>query len=265
MSKKLRLKEDEPPSEPKVQRRRRPAAEIVRELRRLRSTPLRIEDDNESWTGNQEKVPPPDLPVTSLEQLEQIRLTRHRITMLIVRPFFEQAVTGCFVRVNINSALEQPEHRIAEILGLLELDYGYKLDEIPTNVALSLRYDDLVVPHEINDVSNMAFTRNEFELWRDNLVHQAIQPPTSSLVTRKKIELYNALQAEAKGLALVRQSFRLTIRPPEKGGILERHGGVYPWQLKQPSKKSSLPFKGFIGEANPVLAGMPDVKGTKKS
>ncbi|KAH8303442.1 hypothetical protein KR059_011285, partial [Drosophila kikkawai] len=239
------------PSEPKVQRRRRPAAEIVRELRRLRSTPLRIEDDNESWTGNQEKVPPPDLPVTSLEQLEQIRLTRHRITMLIVRPFFEQAVTGCFVRVkptiipfnykekfkdflqqvNINSALEQPEHRIAEILGLLELDYGYKLDEIPTNVALSLRYDDLVVPHEINDVSNMAFTRNEFELWRDNLVHQAIQPPTSSLVTRKKIELYNALQAEAKGLALIRQSFRLTIRPPEKGGILERHGGVYPWQL----------------------------------
>lgn len=80
---------------------RRPAAEIVRELRRLRSTPLRVEDDNEYWAGNQEKAPPPDLPVTSLAQLEQLRLTRHRISLLIVRPFFEQAVTGCFVRVNM--------------------------------------------------------------------------------------------------------------------------------------------------------------------
>ncbi|KAH8241645.1 hypothetical protein KR038_001974, partial [Drosophila bunnanda] len=227
------------PSEPQVPRRRRPASEIIRELRRLRSTPLRVEDD-EAWTGNQEKVPPPDLPVTSLEQLEQLRLTRHKISLLIVRPFFEQAVTGCFVRININGAAEMPEHRIAEILEILELDYGYKLDEIPTNVALKLRYDDLVVPHEINDVSNMGFTQEEFQLWRDNLVHQAIKPPTTSMVTRKKIELYNALQAEAKGLALIRQSFRLAIRPPDKGGILERHGGVYPWRLKKPS--SSLPF-----------------------
>ncbi|KAH8287744.1 hypothetical protein KR054_012393, partial [Drosophila jambulina] len=220
------------PSEQQVPRRRRPASEIVRELRRLRSTPLRIEDDNESWTaGSQEKVPEPDLPVTSLEQLEQLRLTRHRIGLLIVRPFFEQAVTGCFVRLNINGVMELPEHRIAEILGIVELDYGYKLDEIPTNVALKLRYDDLVMPHEINDISNMAFTRDEFELWRDNLVHQAIEAPTTSMVTRKKIELYNALQAEAKGLALIRQSFRLAIRPPDKGGILERHGVVYPWRL----------------------------------
>ncbi|KAH8361039.1 hypothetical protein KR200_002475, partial [Drosophila serrata] len=221
-------------------RRRRPASEIIRELRRLRATPLRVEDENEPWTGNQVKVPPPDLPVTSLEQLEQLRLTRHKISLLIVRPFFEQAVTGCFVRINVNSAGEPPDHRIAEILDILELDYGYKLDEIPTNAALKLRYEDLIVPHEINDVSNMAFTQEEFELWRINLIQQAIQPPTTSMVTRKKIELYNALQAEAKGLALIRQSFRLNIRPPDKGGILERHGGVYPWRLKKPS--SSLPF-----------------------
>ncbi|KAH8238574.1 hypothetical protein KR032_010571, partial [Drosophila birchii] len=228
-------------AEPQVAaRRRRPASEIVRELRRLRSTPLRVDDDNELWTGNMERVPTPDVPVTSLEQLEPLRLTRHKISQLIVRPFFEQAVTGCFVRININHPDEVPEHRIAEILEILELDYGYKLDEIPTNLALKLRYDDLIVPHEITDVSNMAFTRDEFELWRDNLVHQAIQPPTTSMVTRKKIELYNAMQAEAKGLALIRQSFHLTIRPPEKGGILERHGGVYPWRLKKPS--SSLPF-----------------------
>ncbi|KAH8280677.1 hypothetical protein KR018_002584, partial [Drosophila ironensis] len=217
---------------PSQRRPRRPAAEIVRELRHLRASPLRIDDENELWAPGFERPPPPERPVATMEQLEPLRLTRYRISLLLVRPAFEQAVTGCFVRVNVNHEGEQPEYRIGEILGLAEMEYGYKVDEVPTNYTLRLRYEDLIVQHEINDVSNLAFTREEFQLWQDNCVNQAIDPPTSGMVTRKKIELYNAMQCEAKALALIRQNFQHPLRPPQKGGILERHGSAYPWRLK---------------------------------
>ncbi|KAH8368553.1 hypothetical protein KR084_012902 [Drosophila pseudotakahashii] len=218
----------------RFRRSRRPAAEIVRELRHLRSSPLRIDDEDESWMEGHERPPTPDLPVASRDQLEQLRLSRHRIGMLLVRPAFEQAVTGCFVRVNVNGQEELPDYRIAEILGLGELDLGYQVGEIPTNVALRLRYEDLVMLHEINDVSNLAFTQEEFALWRDNCVNQALSPPTSHMVTRKKIELYNALQCEARALSLIQRTFSFALRPPQKCSIVERHGAVYPWRLKHP-------------------------------
>ncbi|XP_017119171.1 RNA polymerase-associated protein RTF1 homolog [Drosophila elegans] len=216
------------------QRSRRPAAEIVRELRRLRATPLRIDDEDESWAEGHERRPAPDVPLSSCRELEQLRLSRHRIGLLLVRPAFEQAVTGCFVRVNINGREELPDYRIAEVLGLGELDLGYQLEEVPTNVALRLRYEDLVVLHEIGDISNLAFTQEEFEWWRDNCVSQAISPPTTHTVARKKVELYNALQGEARALATIRRGVTFKLRPPHKSGIMERHGGVYPWRLQHP-------------------------------
>jgi len=225
---------------------RRPAAEIVRELRNLRASPLRIDDENESWVNGYEKPPTPDLPVTSRDQLELLRLSRHRIGLLLVRPAFEQAVTGCFVRVNVSGQGELPDHRIAEVLGICELDFGYKVEQIPTNVALRLRYDDLEMQHEINDVSNLNFTQEEFELWRDNCVNQAISPPTTHILTRKKVELYNALQLEAKPLSLIQRTFSFALRPQQKIGIMERHGVVYPWQLNH-----SLPFVSQSPTENP--------------
>ncbi|KAH8409171.1 hypothetical protein KR009_009814, partial [Drosophila setifemur] len=215
-----------------VPQRRRSTSEIVRELKLLRASPLRFEEDDDLWTGGQNKPPPPDYPLERREQLEKLRLSRYRISMLLVRPAFEQAVSGCYARVNINGEDELPKFRIAEILGLEELDFGYKVDEIPTNMALRLRYEDVVALHEINDVSNLEFTNREFEFWQDNCINQAIDPPTTGLVARKKIELYNAMQCEAKALTVIRQNFVHTLKPTQKRGILERHGRAYPWRLK---------------------------------
>ncbi|XP_022225939.1 RNA polymerase-associated protein Rtf1 [Drosophila obscura] len=210
---------------------RRPMSEIARELRRLKALPLRVDDEDE-----RPKVAAVDRPVKRLDQLEPLRLTRHRLTQLLVRPAFEQAVLSCFVRVNTNglSSGERPEHRIAQIVGVVELALGYLVDEIPTNLALRLRYNGELAAHELNDISNVAFTLPEFQLWYDWCVNQAIQPPTISLIARKKIELYNALQSEAKALALIKQTCTLTMRPPQRGGILERHGATYPWRLQRP-------------------------------
>ncbi|XP_001354651.2 RNA polymerase-associated protein Rtf1 [Drosophila pseudoobscura] len=213
----------------RIEKSRRPISEIAQELRRLKASPLRIDDEKE--------LPKPsvsDRPVKRLEQLEPVRLTRHRITQLLVRPAFEQAVTSCFVRVNVNGQGEQPEYRIAEIVGVEELGLGYFVDGIPTNITLRLRYNSVPMLHELNDISNMAFSLPEFQLWCDYCVNQGISPPTNSVIARKKIELYNALQSEAKALALIKQTCTLNMRPAHRGGILERHGATYPWRLQRP-------------------------------
>ncbi|XP_017135465.1 RNA polymerase-associated protein Rtf1 [Drosophila miranda] len=222
----------------RIEKSRRPISEIAQELRRLKASPLRIDDEKELL-----KPSVSDRPVKRLDQLEPLRLTRHRITQLLVRPAFEQAVTSCFVRVNINGQGEQSEYRIAEIVGIEELGLGYFVDGIPTNITLRLRYHCEVMPHELNDISNMAFTLPEFQLWYDYCVNQGISPPTNSLIARKKIELYNALQSEAKSLALIKQTCSLNMRPAHRGGILERHGATYPWHLQHPTEATPSTLK----------------------
>ncbi|KAH8300851.1 hypothetical protein KR044_000258, partial [Drosophila immigrans] len=212
----------------------RPKSEILRELRRLRATPMRPDDDDDD--GQLRAKPPPSKPVRTLEQLDALRLTRHRLMQLHSCSSFEQVVSNCFVRLNVNAVDVLPEYRIAEIVQVEELPEGYYVDKLATNIVLHLRYEDIVARHELNDVSNVAFTREEFELWRDNCICQAIEFPSTELVARKKIELYNALNSEQNKLQspLPRNDLltaSMPMRPVPRGGLLERFGGTYPWQL----------------------------------
>ncbi|KAH8416357.1 hypothetical protein KR222_000269, partial [Zaprionus bogoriensis] len=236
-------------------RHRRPKSEILRELRRLSSQPTPAEGEDDEL--DEMLAPPPSKPVRSLEQLDALRLTRHRIEQLLHCVNFEQAVRNCFVRLNINAPNQTPEYRIAEIMGVEELSEGYYVGKTPTNIALHLRFEDLLERHELNDISNMAFTREEFDLWHDNCICQAIAWPTTDLIARKKLEIYNALNSETKspvGLPQTKGLLPLTIpiRPPPRGGLLERVGGVYPWKLQRPTPPT--PPVPATPELNPLSA-----------
>ncbi|KAM8721542.1 hypothetical protein ACLKA7_007424 [Drosophila subpalustris] len=228
--------------------RSRPKSEILRELKRLRSAPVRPDDDEEEALA----APTPAQPVRTLEEIDALRLTRHRIKQLLRCTNFEQAVRSCFVRLNISAPNAPPEYRIAEIMGAEELPEGYYVDKTATNIALHLRYEDLVQNHELNDLSNMAFTREEFEFWRDNCICQAIEWPTTELVARKKIELYNALNSEGKLTSVLQQNdllpLTMPMRPAPRGGLLERYGGVYPWKLQRPPTPPA-PEDPFVGSS----------------
>ncbi|KAH8386464.1 hypothetical protein KR093_000764, partial [Drosophila rubida] len=219
----------------------RPKAEILRELRRLRATSVRADDDDPDELQLTLSLPAaPAKPVRTLEQLDALRLTRHRIKQLLGCSGFDQVLSNCFVRLNVNAGGVPPEYRIAEIVLVDELAEGYYVDKLATNVVLHLRYEDVVQKHELNDISNMAFTREEFELWRDNCICQAIEWPTTELVARKKIDLYNALNSEGKAPSPPSQQSGLLaansmpMRPVPRGGLLERFGGTYPWKLQRP-------------------------------
>lgn len=216
--------------------RRRPQSEIVRELRRLSTLPTPIDEDE------LDKPPPPSKPIESLELLNPLHLTRHRIEQLLQCEKFEETVSNCFVRLNVNEADNPtPDYRIAEIMCVERLSQGYYVDKMPTNIALHLRFEDLLERHELNDISNMPFTQEEFDLWHDNCICQAIDFPTTELVARKKLEIYNALNSGIKVSPLLTGPKAMPMRPLPRGSLPERIGGVYPWKLKGPTRQPTPP------------------------
>lgn len=226
--------------------RRRPKSEIVRELRRLSTLPTPVDEDEIA------KLPAPSKPIESLELLDPLRLTRHRIEQLLQCDKFEETVRNCFVRLNVNEADNPtPDYRIAEIMSVERLSEGYYVDKTATNIALHLRFEDLLERHELNDISNMPFTQEEFDLWHDNCICQAIDFPTTELVTRKKLEIYNALNSGIKVSPLLAGAKAIPIRPPPRGCLPERIGGVYPWKLQPPARLLTPPPMPPLPALNP--------------
>ncbi|EDW05656.1 uncharacterized protein Dmoj_GI11152 [Drosophila mojavensis] len=231
------------------QRKHRPKSEIVWELQRMRSLPVRVDDDIGEVNVVVDELGGPNatVPARTLVQLDALRLTRHRLEQLLRCNNFEATVRSCFVRLNVNPMTVPAEYRIAEIMGTSELAEGYYVGKTPTNIVLHLRYEDLVEKHELNDISNMAFTTEEFDFWHDNCICQGYEWPTVELISRKKIEIYNALNSEGKLSSMLKQNGLLPtampMRPVPKGGLLERSGRVYPWKLQRPpSPRSLLPL-----------------------
>lgn len=215
------------PRDEHAHRRTRPQSEILHELRRLSMVPTTVDDDErdtQAGTVSNE-------PVRSLKDLNALRLTRYRIVQLLQCSNFEATIRDCFVRLNVNADSPIPDYRIAEIMSVERLSQGYYVGTTPTNIALHLRFEDLLERHELNDISNIAFTQEEFDLWYDNCICQAIDFPTTELIARKKLEIYNALNSGIK----VSYDISFPMRPPPRGSLLDRVGGVYPWKLQRPA------------------------------
>lgn len=80
--------------------------------------------------------------VTKREDLNKIRLSRHKMEKFVHLPFFSRVVTGCFVRIGIgnNNGNGKPVYRVAEISGVCETGKIYQLGSTRTNKGLKLRY-----------------------------------------------------------------------------------------------------------------------------
>lgn len=79
--------------------------------------------------------------VNKREDLNKIRLSRHKMEKFVHLPFFSRVVTGCFVRIGIgnNNGSGKPVYRVAEVSGVCETGKVYQLGSTRTNVGLRLR------------------------------------------------------------------------------------------------------------------------------
>ncbi|GAA6079858.1 RNA polymerase-associated protein RTF1 homolog isoform X1, partial [Tachysurus ichikawai] len=100
-----------------------------------RSSRLSSSDDEEE----KEATPPKSQPVSLPEELNRIRLSRHKLERWCHMPFFAKTVTGCYVRIGIGNCSSKPVYRVAEIVDVVETAKVYQLGSTRTNKGLQLR------------------------------------------------------------------------------------------------------------------------------
>ncbi|XP_066903278.1 RNA polymerase-associated protein RTF1 homolog [Halyomorpha halys] len=132
------------------------------------------------------------------EELNKIRLSRHKMERFVHLPFFTRVVTGCFVRIGIGNHNGKPVYRVAEISGVVETAKIYQLGNTRTNKGLKLRHGNQERVFRLEFISNQEFTEPEFLKWKDTLSSSNIQLPTLDNVESKMKDIKEAMIYEFK-------------------------------------------------------------------
>uniref|UniRef100_A0A3Q3KJU4 RNA polymerase-associated protein RTF1 homolog n=1 Tax=Monopterus albus TaxID=43700 RepID=A0A3Q3KJU4_MONAL len=145
-------------------------------------------DDDEK-----EETPPKSQPVSLPDELNRIRLSRHKLERWCHMPFFAKTVTGCFVRIGIGNSSSKPVYRVAEIVDVVETAKIYQLGSTRTNKGLQLRHGGDTRVFRLEFVSNQEFTESEFMKWKEAMMVAGMQVPTLDEITRKEQSIKEAM------------------------------------------------------------------------
>lgn len=137
--------------------------------------------------------------ITTLDEMNKLRLSRHKLETFINLPIFEKTIVGCFVRVNISpinsKSPQQLGYKMAEIVAVVETPEVYLFgNHIRTNKKIRLRHGN----HERTDsmafVSNQDFTISEFQDFQHNCKVDAVRLPNIIRIAQKKEKVDKALE-----------------------------------------------------------------------
>lgn len=145
-------------------------------------------DDDEK-----EETPPKSQPVSLPDELNRVRLSRHKLERWCHMPFFAKTVTGCFVRIGIGNSSSKPVYRVAEIVDVVETAKVYQLGTTRTNKGLQLRHGGDTRVFRLEFVSNQEFTDNEFMKWKEAMMVAGMQVPNLDEITKKEQSIKEAM------------------------------------------------------------------------
>ncbi|KAG7256909.1 hypothetical protein CRUP_036155 [Coryphaenoides rupestris] len=158
----------------------------VKSDRSSRSSSYDDEDEKED-------TPPKSQPVSLPDELNRVRLSRHKLERWCHMPFFSKTVTGCFVRIGIGNSSSKPVYRVAEIVDVVETAKVYQLGTTRTNKGLQLRHGGDTRVFRLEFVSNQEFTDNEFMKWKEAMIVASMQVPTLDELTKKEQSIKEAM------------------------------------------------------------------------
>lgn len=157
------------------------------------------EEDGATKTASSSSTSKRPVYISTNEDLNKIRLSRHKMERFLALPFFDRIVTNCFVRISIgNSSTNAPVYRVAEIMGVVETAKIYSLGKNRTNKGLKLRHGTQERVFRLEFISNQEFSQTEFEKWKEVCAATDIELPTTDLVDRKLKDIKEAVVYEFK-------------------------------------------------------------------
>lgn len=77
--------------------------------------------------------------VPTRQDLNLIRLSRHKLERFVHMPFFDRIAKGCFVKVGIGQHNNTPVYRVAEVIGVHETAKIYNLGNTKTNKVVFIK------------------------------------------------------------------------------------------------------------------------------
>lgn len=136
--------------------------------------------------------------VTTREQLNQIKLSRHKLERFVHLPFFKRIAIGCFVRIMIGQHNGRPVYRVCEVMDVVETAKIYQLGNTRTNKGLRLRHGSQERVFRLEFASNQEFSETEFAKWRQTCAVQNITAPTVEKWESKMRDIKEAISYEFK-------------------------------------------------------------------
>ncbi|XP_032241645.2 RNA polymerase-associated protein RTF1 homolog [Nematostella vectensis] len=181
------------------------------------------DDDQESKSSDEESYEASDeeqaeyapVPVSRPDDLERIRLSRHKMERWVHMPFFAKTLAGCFVRIGIGNHDGRPVYRVAEIKDVVETAKVYSLGATKTNKGLKLMHGPQERVFRLEFVSNQRISETEFQRWKEECEAHGIPLPTLDDVEKKvkdieeaKNHAYN--EEDIEKIVSEKQKFRKT-------------------------------------------------------
>uniref|UniRef100_A0A1B0CCY9 Putative rna polymerase-associated protein rtf1 n=1 Tax=Lutzomyia longipalpis TaxID=7200 RepID=A0A1B0CCY9_LUTLO len=156
------------------------------------------ESESEDEQKGSSSVPKRPQYITNRDELNKIRLSRHKMERFVHLPIFERVVTNCFVRISIGNHNGKPVYRVAEIVGIVETAKVYQLGKSRTNKGMRLRHGTQERVFRLEFISNQDFSESEFQKWRDVCACSDTELPTLELQQQKVKDIKEAMAYEYK-------------------------------------------------------------------
>lgn len=136
--------------------------------------------------------------VLSRTELNQIRLSRHKLERFVHLPFFDRLAKGCYVKIGIGQHNNMPVYRVAEITGVYETAKIYTLGKSRTNKGLRVRHGNQERVFRLEFVSNQEFSDNEYQKWLDACNMANLTMPSKDTLHQKVADIREAMTYEYK-------------------------------------------------------------------
>lgn len=159
------------------------------------STRSRSSSSSSSSEQDEEEEKEPTYIPTKLE-LNQIRLSRHKLERFVHLPFFDRIAKGCFVKIGIGQHNNMPVYRVAEIIGVYETAKIYNLGNTRTNKGVRVRHGTQERVFRLEFVSNQEFTESEYQKWIDasNAANNPL--PSKEMIQQKQKDIKEGVNYE---------------------------------------------------------------------
>ncbi|XP_063729360.1 RNA polymerase-associated protein RTF1 homolog [Symsagittifera roscoffensis] len=148
------------------------------------------DSDSDGKGSDNEDTRTQSKPIETKDDLVRIRLSRHKLARWCHAPFFEEAVKGAFVRVNLGQGPQGlPVYRIAEIVSVVETGKVYQTEGTTTNKGLKLKYCKAERMYRLEFISNQPISDTEFTKWYSDMQANNQPLPQIDDVLKKQRQL----------------------------------------------------------------------------